>query len=489
MKKIILVIVAFTTISIIGFWGCEEADNLLNPNMPDGTINPEFYTDIANDTIAMDKNGGTFTVDVIQNTAYKWVATSNQAWASLNIADDDTIAGNRSITIDVAEYPEVDPRTATITLTEVSPKNNRTIQIRVIQAGAEPEINIDKTSIETEALGGSYEVVVTTNGATWTASSDVSWISVYPVNGNSEPVTVTVIKNVNPETPERTGTITFSSGSASKTVTVTQVGYTTCNSPNNTETIYFDEFAPCEDSQIGDTWTLTDRRDEKTYTIKLMDDGRFWMIEDLRFGGSPDIVSAKNTFATDNHANNGTLGEYIPNYFGDIVNITYNGSSDITTPREDRGYFYNWRATVQQEDISTGSAYEGTQGIAPEGWHIPTVDEFKALRDEIGMDGVSWGEDASSSWKGIWGGDIDGGTRRNWGLGSYGYYWTSTNSMEVEGGAAAMGDHQAVVWRVSNPSSDANNIYIYIEDNSPGVAEPCKKNKNGGALVRCIRNY
>lgn len=487
MKKFVTIFLLATT-SLIAFWSCDDANNPLNPNMPDGKSNPAFSTDLENDTIRTTKNGNTFIVNVEQNTSYKWTASSNQSWATLDVSATDTLSGNKSLTIAVNEYLEVDPRTATITLTEVSPKANRTITIRVIQEGAEPQVNVDKSSIETLALGGIYEVEVSTNGATWTASSNVSWISVTPTNGKNVTASITVAKNVNPETPNRTGIVTFASGVASKTVTVTQTGFTECNSPGNTETIYFDEFSPCEDSQTGDTWTLTDRRDNKSYTVKLMADGHYWMVEDLRYGGSPDIVATKNTFSTDNHAAQGVIGEYIPEHYGDIVNITFNGSSDIS-PRAGRGYFYNWRAAIQQQDISQGSGYSKTQGIAPAGWHIPSVEEYKMLRDAIGMDGINWGENPASIWKGIWGGDIDGGTRRNWGIASYGYYWTSTNKMEVEGSAAPMGDHQAVVWRVNHPNSDANNINIYIEENPAGVAEPSKKNKNGGALVRCIRNY
>jgi uncharacterized protein (TIGR02145 family) len=486
--KHFLFIILFATASLTAFWSCEDTDNSLNPSMPDGKINPSFTTDLHSDTLWVEKDGAVFTVNVQQNTVYHWTATSSQPWVTFDVASTDTLQGNKSLTITVNEYEEIDPRGAILTLKEVLPQENRAITIRVLQAGAEPEINVDKTDIETDALGGIYEVDVTTNGATWSASSDVSWLSVTPTSGRNVTASISVTKNVNPETPNRTGTITFASGIAHATVTVTQVGYTECNAPGNTGTLYFDEFSPCEDAQTGDTWTLTDRRDNKSYTVKLMADGHYWMVEDLRFGGSPDVVSSKNTFSTDNPAAQGTLGEYIPGLYGDIVNITFNGSSDIT-PRAGRGYFYNWRAAMQQQDISQGSGYSETQGIAPAGWHIPSVDEYKTLRDAIGLDGVAWGENPASIWKGIWGGDIDGGTRRNWGLGAYGYYWTSTSSMPVEGGAVAMGDHQAVVWRVNHPTSDANNIQIYIEDNPAGVAEPSKKNKNGGALIRCIRNY
>jgi uncharacterized protein (TIGR02145 family) len=262
--------------------------------------------------------------------------------------------------------------------------------------------------------------------------------------------------------------------------------------PNNTGTIYFDEFTPYNDAQTNDTWTLTDRRDGKGYAVKRMADGRYWMVQDLRFGGSPDIVTSKNTFATDDPATAGILGENIPDWYGDIVNNTAYTNGNPVPVRPSRGYFYNWRAAMQQADITTGEAYSGTQGIAPGGWHIPTVDEYKALRDVIGINGIAWGENPASLWKGIWGGTIDPGNTppsHYGGWGEYGYYWTSTNTMPVEGGSNAMGNHQAVVWRINSPSIDEANVNIFIEDNPAGVAEPAKKNKNGGALIRCIMDY
>ncbi len=489
MNKLLNKIVIILASAFLGLLAsCDNTDNPLNPNMPDGKTNPTFVTDLSDNDISINKEGGNISFNVEQETQYKWVASSNQSWAKLNINPTDSIIGNKSITITVDKYLEVDPRTATITLKEVAPKANRTLTLKVIQSGADPMIDVDKSSIETEALGGVYTVEVSTNGATWNASSDVSWISVTPNSGKNTTVSIAVTKNVNPETEVRVGIVSFVSGTSKKTVTITQTGYTTCHSSGNTSTIYFDEFAPCEDSQVGNIWTLTDRRDGKEYKVMLMEDSQYWMIEDLRFGGDTDIAQSKNTFTTDDPSRDGTLGEFIPGYYGDVVNITFNGSSDIN-PRARRGYFYNWRAAVQSKDISSGEELDATQGIAPAGWHIPSVDEYKKLREKIGLDGISWGEDSSSKWQGIWGGDIDGGTRRNWGLGAYGYYWTSTSKMEVAPGVAAIGDHQAVVWRINNPGTDANNINIYIEDNPKGVAEPSKKNKNGGALIRCIRNY
>lgn len=489
MKNTFFAMLIFATLSAVSLWSCDKTDIGQNPDMPDGTINPTFALSDTEETITVEKEGGVLTFQIDQNTNYKWVATSDEDWAVLDVAITDTLEGDKTLTLTVEGYEAIDPRSARITVQEVLPKVNRTITILVIQRGAEPEVNVDRTNIETEAEGGQYEVVVTTNGGTWTASSDVAWLSVSPATGQNVTAIISAAKNVNPATPTRTGVITFVSGTVSATVTVVQNGYTTCNEPGNTTTIYFDEFAPCEDASVGDVWNLTDRRDGKVYKVKLMADGHYWMIEDLRYGGDTDVVASKNTFSTDNPAQAGTLGEYITGLYGDIVNITFNGSSDINPPRAGRGYFYNWRAAVQQADISVGDGYSETQGIAPAGWHIPSVDEFKDLRTAIGIDGVSWGENAASLWKGIWGGDIDGGTRRNWGLAAYGYYWTSTNSMPVTPPSVAMGNHQAVAWCVNSPTSIRDNVNIFIEGNVAGVAEPVKKNKNGGALIRCVRNY
>lgn len=135
MKNRILAILILATAGLFSFWGCNETDNQWNPNGTDGMANPIFITDLPETTINTTKDGGNYTVNVTQNTSYRWIATSNQSWAVLDVAATDTIDGDKTLTIDVSAYTEVPSRTATITLKEVAPKSNRTITFSVVQAG------------------------------------------------------------------------------------------------------------------------------------------------------------------------------------------------------------------------------------------------------------------------------------------------------------------------------------------------------------------
>lgn len=135
MKKIFLAIIVIATASLIGFTSCDKADNPANPNMPNGSVNPLFRTDALNDSVKAVNAGGVYTVNVTQNTAYRWVVASNQAWATLNIATTDTVTGNKSFTITVDKNSDVKSRTAVVSLKEVSPKANRTVTVSVVQAG------------------------------------------------------------------------------------------------------------------------------------------------------------------------------------------------------------------------------------------------------------------------------------------------------------------------------------------------------------------
>jgi len=459
--------------------GCDEADNPTSPSLALDSPAPTFAADA--DTLRVTKDGVAYKVNVTQNTSYRWTAVSSQtAWCKLDVASTDTLSGSKQLTVTVVPYDLVNPRTANITLKEVG---NRTITINVQQSGADPAIALAPTVITiNDAEGGSDNIAVTAN-CTWTAVSNASWCTISPATGSGNAtVKATVSRNI-AEEATRTATITFTAVSLVRTVTVTQNGttYIPPQPPDNTTTIYFEDLVIVagSNSAVGNEWTLTDRRDGKAYKVRMMEDNRVWMIADLCFGGVPDIVAAKNTFTANSETVVGVLGAFIPDYYGDIVNITYNGSTDIE-PRARRGYFYNWMAALQKADVSDGSGYEKVQGICPAGWHIPDRSEFEVLRTAFNnnKDGALWGEDAGTKFFGVWGGDIDGGTRRNWGLGNYGYYWSSTKNAS----------NNAIVWCINKPGYDVTNANIYIEDNGGGVAEPAKKNKNGGALIRCVRN-
>lgn len=53
----------------------------------------------------------------------------------------------------------------------------------------------------------------------------------------------------------------------------------------------------------------------------------------------------------------------------------YNNSSSNIENETDRGYLYNW-AAVMNGEASSDNSPSGVQGICPDGWHVPSSDEF-----------------------------------------------------------------------------------------------------------------
>jgi uncharacterized protein (TIGR02145 family) len=238
-----------------------------------------------------------------------------------------------------------------------------------------------------------------------------------------------------------------------------------CNEPGSTVT--FTAFDPCTDAPVLSTWRLADLRESsnpQTYTVRLMHDGHYWMVQDLKFGDKCN----KTTFAGSTSNQTGKITTLSGTWYGDCRNNTQSGA----------GYLYDWAGAIQQAGAyysgsnvgcsGTGTAANACQGICPEGWHIPTGNtngEYQALHTAIGgcseYNDNCW--DASSTWEGVY-----GGLCRNTGTlgyqGSYAYYWTCTRNSTV------------VAYCVS---FDPTSIY-------PGTST---SSKHYGSSVRCVRNY
>ena len=62
------------------------------------------------------------------------------------------------------------------------------------------------------------------------------------------------------------------------------------------------------------------------------------------------------------------------------------------------GRYYSWAAATRLTWDEAKAAYEAgqtVQGICPEGWHLPSMDEFNALREYLGADGANAVKDPS----------------------------------------------------------------------------------------------
>ena len=113
---------------------------------------------------------------------------------------------------------------------------------------------------------------------------------------------------------------------------------------------------------------------EAKYTVKKMADGKWWMTQNLRY--VPEGITVGDALG------NVTAGVYYPL----VVNegqTALEFSKDVTVI-EAKGYLYQAEVALGLKvgDITTleqAQALEGTQGICPKGWHVPTKADITGL--------------------------------------------------------------------------------------------------------------
>jgi uncharacterized protein (TIGR02145 family) len=101
-----------------------------------------------------------------------------------------------------------------------------------------------------------------------------------------------------------------------------------------------------------------------------------WMAENLNIGTPIGSFEADGTTPQD-QTDNATIEKYCYGYStdGDLGQLaTGEGNCDTY------GGLYQWDEMMQY------TTTEGTQGICPTGWHLPTDDEWKTLEMHLGMD-------------------------------------------------------------------------------------------------------
>jgi uncharacterized protein (TIGR02145 family) len=202
-----------------------------------------------------------------------------------------------------------------------------------------------------------------------------------------------------------------------------------------------------------------DSRDGKVYaTIQI--GTQCWMAENLNIGTMINGSSSQT--------NNGTIEKYC-----------YNNS---TANCDTYGGLYQWDEMMQY--VNT----EGTQGICPTGWHIPTDDEWKTMEMYLGMtqvqaDAVGWrGTDEGGKLKetGIthWSSPNTGATNSSGFTGLPGGYRHSNGTFYVLAG-------YAYLWSSSESGSYAWYRYLYFNN---AQVYRYFDNKSYGFSVRCVRD-
>ncbi|MFK5854768.1 MAG: FISUMP domain-containing protein [Bacteroidota bacterium] len=170
---------------------------------------------------------------------------------------------------------------------------------------------------------------------------------------------------------------------------------------------------------------FVDSRNSQSYTTVQIGT-QCWMAENLNIGTMINSSSAPT--------NNGTIEKYCYD----------NSTSNCDT----YGGMYQWNEMM--EYITT----QGTQGICPTSWHLPTDDEWKTMEMQLGMTqtqadatgyrGTDEGEKmkSTSGWNNNGNGTnssgfnaLPGGSRTSFGttanFGSNGFWWTSSEDSDT----------------------------------------------------------
>lgn len=106
---------------------------------------------------------------------------------------------------------------------------------------AAPTITVSQESINAPAAGGSYTINVTTTGKEWGAYADADFVKATAQYSNN---TVAVTISENPNTTERTGNVVIMSGTARKSIAITQAAQekSPYNAPEGYSLVWQDEF-------------------------------------------------------------------------------------------------------------------------------------------------------------------------------------------------------------------------------------------------------
>jgi len=295
-------------------------------------------------------SGGRYKIGVTSNT--DWTVSASEPWVTF-----DKIEGTLNDSIEViVDKADKDAASATITFTTTNGK----IATCTVSHEAE-QISVSPTTQTIAFKGGEVWVSVMSN-TDWIAISNKSWATPLESKGTGNAwVAITVEPNK----------------SKADTATIT---YTTSFGKIATLIVYRQAY-----TGVGDDITDINGRSYPTVWIN----GQNWMAENLKCNRYDTESEAYKEGRTVVQTTSTPL-MYTP-YYTDASDKSKWSSSGYTDNITDAqaaklGYLYNWAAAV---GIADGEKYGTTpftgnrQGICPNGWHVPTNDEWQKLQNYI----------------------------------------------------------------------------------------------------------
>ena len=219
---------------------------------------------------------------------------------------------------------------------------------------------------------------------------------------------------------------------------------------------YLQEVEECPSTlTTGQVYSLKDSRDEQSYNVAKLADGKCWMITNLNLAGGTVLSSDKSDVPSTNYY---TLPASSTSGFSDnTVAYVYNSGNTTSTCTSPGCYsYYSWIAATAGGKDSSGNAvstsgYNTAYSICPKGWRLPTsttsnassqsnknwkTGDWYALATAYGANLESnYSQSAATFYNNagpgttpnfLLAGNYSSGSFSNGG--SRGYYWSSTSS-------------------------------------------------------------
>ena len=169
--------------------------------------------------------------------------------------------------------------------------------------------------------------------------------------------------------------------------------------------------AQCQKFASDVPLTLTDTRDNNTYTVRYINSA-CWMTTNLRVASGTQLTSADSNLPDGTTYTIPSADLTLGNSYTEgrvHAGVPSNGESTIDT-----GYWYNYCAASAGQVCSL-TKMDATQDICPKGWSLPNKDQIDGL-----------GSTTLSAFAPVTGGYYYGGTLDNT---SYGGWWSSTANL------------------------------------------------------------
>ena len=221
-------------------------------------------------------------------------------------------------------------------------------------------------------------------------------------------------------------------------------------------------------------YTLTDYELNTYLAVEI--GNQVWMAENLKVTRYPDGNSIPKV--TDDAA-----WKHVKDKSAEAAYCFYANDKDSTF-----GVLYSWPAALGGKDVDSNSNPSGIQGVCPAGWHLPSMAEWRELRDFISLDGYYRKEGKALKSTSAWADDGNG--TDDYGFcalpgGQRGYANWDTDHVLYYGSFIGKGNN-AVWWTSTYMAVDAAACIrlVHLSNNIQFKSDM----RSNGFSIRCVRD-